>query len=82
MQQYVNSSPSRSTGLSLFELLVGKNIRLKEDPALRELIELENIKILQENRSQLHEQASETIKKIQFKNQVTYNRKRINQVFI
>jgi len=43
VQQYINSSMSRSTGLSLFELLIGKNMRLKDDLGLKQIIENETI---------------------------------------
>lgn len=76
VQQYINSSPSRSTGLSPFELLIGKNMLLKDDLALKELVEFENIRMLQEERNQLRKQASEAIRKVQRENLIVYNRKR------
>jgi len=69
VQQYINSSPNRSTKLTPFKLLlIGQNMRLKDDVALKELIESENIKSIQEDRNQLREQANEAIRKIQREN--------------
>jgi Integrase core domain. len=56
-QQYINSSPTRSTGLSPFELLVGKKMRLKDDVSLREIVDNEIIYQLQEERDELREKA-------------------------
>ncbi|KAG5319684.1 TF26 protein, partial [Pseudoatta argentina] len=76
VQQYINSSMSRSTGLSPFELLIGKNMRLKDDLELKQIIEDETILWLQEKRETLREQAKIAIEKVQKKNQRVYNRKR------
>ncbi|KAG5327836.1 TF211 protein, partial [Pseudoatta argentina] len=61
VQQYINSSMSRSTGLSPFELLIGED---------------ETILLLQEKRETLREQAKIAIEKVQKENQRVYNRKR------
>ncbi|KAG5319045.1 POL3 protein, partial [Pseudoatta argentina] len=76
VQQYINSSMSRSTGLSPFELLIGKNMRLKDDLELKQIIEDETILLLQEKRETLREQAKIAIEKVQKENQRVYNRKR------
>lgn len=76
VQQYINSSMSRSTGLSSFEILIGKNMRLKDDIELKNIIENETIQLLQEKREALREQAKEKIEKVQRESQRTYNRKR------
>lgn len=76
VQQFINSTPSRSTGLTPFELLVGQNMRLRDDIELREAIEKETVSSLQEKRSELREQAKEAIEKIQRENCNNYNRKR------
>jgi len=76
MQQYINSSMSRSTGLSPFELLIGKNMRLKDDLELKQIIENETIQLLQEKREALREQAKDAIENVQKENQRTYNRNR------
>jgi len=76
VQQYINASPSRSTGLSPFELLIGKTMRLKDDLKLKELIDSENIKLIQEERNELRERAKKAISKIQEENSRVYNRKR------
>ncbi|KAG5308159.1 TF28 protein, partial [Pseudoatta argentina] len=76
VQQYINSSMSRSTGLSPFELLIGKKMRLKDDLELKQIIEDEMILLLQEKRETLREQAKIAIEKVQNENQRVYNRKR------
>ncbi|KAG5325021.1 POL3 protein, partial [Pseudoatta argentina] len=76
VQQYINSSMSRSTGLSPFELLIGKSMRLKDDLELKQIIEDETILLLQEKRETLREQAKIAIEKVQKENQRVYNLKR------
>ncbi|KAG5308611.1 TF29 protein, partial [Pseudoatta argentina] len=76
VQQYINSSMSRSTGLSPFELLIGKNMRLKDDLEVKQIIEDETILLLQEKRETLREQAKIAVEKVQKENQRVYNRKR------
>lgn len=76
VQQYLNASPNRSTGFSPFELLVGKTMRLKNDLKIKELIDSEVIRSLQQERDEMRAQASEAINKVQKENSRTYNRKR------
>jgi len=76
VQQFINSTPSRSTGLTPFELLIGQNMRLRNDIELREAIEKETLDLLQEKRSALRERAKGAIEKIQRENRNNYNRKR------
>jgi len=75
VQQYINSSMSRSTGLSPFELLIGKNMRLKDNLELKQIIENETIQLLQEKREALREQAKDAIEKVQ-RDQRIYNREK------
>ncbi|XP_076278315.1 uncharacterized protein LOC143208116 [Lasioglossum baleicum] len=61
-QQYLNHVPSRSTGVSPFQLLIGTRMRLQDDP--------------QEARDESRIQAKEAIARIQDENRKAYNRKR------
>ena len=67
---------SRSTGVSPFELLIGKVMRLKDDVELKRIIEDETIREMQEKRDALRERAKQTIENVQKENQRTYNKKR------
>jgi len=75
-QRYLNHVPSRSTGKSPFNLMFGTRMRLKEDPQLAEILEIENALIFHEKRDQLREEAREAISKIQAENKQSYNKKR------
>lgn len=76
VQQYLNATPTRSTGFSPFELLIGKPMRLRDDLELRKLIEDDVVKELQEKRLILREQAKQAIEKIQRENKRNFDRKR------
>lgn len=76
VQQAINSSYSRSIGMTPFELLIGRNMRLKDDLKLRELLKEATIETFHQERSRLRRKAKENILKIQEENRKTYNRKR------
>lgn len=75
-QQFMNSSPNRSIGMTPFELLVGKAMRLKEDLEFRTILEKEMQSLFQQERSQLRDEAKANIAKIQEENRRYYNRHR------
>jgi len=75
-QQYLNSLPHRSIGSTLFNVLFGTNMRLKDKEDIREFIESEWIATFQENRSKLREDAKENIHRIQRENIKNFNKKR------
>jgi len=75
-QQYLNATPHRSTGTTPFKLLFGTNIRIKDEPKIKELIEEEWIKMFEENRDKLRSEAKQNILKIQQENRRNYNKKR------
>lgn len=77
VQQFINSSHSRSTGTTPFELLFGLKMRLNDDPELRDLIQKEYYEAFQQERTDLRIEAKKNIAKIQKENQATYNRRRI-----
>lgn len=76
VQRYLNATPHRSTGKSPFKLLFGTNIRLKDDPEIREIIEEEWVNMFEEQRDELRREAKEKISKIQKENIRNYNKKR------
>lgn len=76
VQEFLNSTPSRSTGLTPFELLTGQLMRLRDDLDPRKLIEEDLINSIQEKRSKLREKARNAIEKIQRESRSSCNRKR------
>lgn len=65
VQQFINSSVSRSTKRTPFELLTGEKMRLRDDQQLRRVIEEELIGTFEEKRSHIRDEAKENIRKIQ-----------------
>lgn len=76
VQQFMNSTFSRSTQMTPFELMIGEKMRLKDDQQLRELIEEEFVKVYEEKRTNLRDEARKNILNIQRENKKTYDRKR------
>ncbi|GFY44774.1 transposon Tf2-9 polyprotein [Trichonephila inaurata madagascariensis] len=76
LQRILNSTSNRSTKWSPFELLTGVTMRNKEDLYLRNLLMEEMVEELQEQRTQLRQDAKRNIQKIQAENKRTYDRKR------
>lgn len=64
VQQFLNSTPSRSMGLTPFELLTSQSMRLRDDFELKKFIEEDLINSIQEKRSELREKAKNTTEKI------------------
>lgn len=75
-QQFINSSYHRSIGMTPFELLVGRAMRLKEDLELRTTLEQAMLSLFQQERSQLQDEAKANIAKVQEENRRYYNRHR------
>lgn len=75
-QQYLNHVPSRSTGVSPFQLLIGTRMRLQDDPQVKEILEREAIFVFQEARDESRIQAKEAIARIQDENRKAYNKRR------
>lgn len=59
-----------------FCLLFGTQMRIKEDPCIKEILEAEKVAIFQEERDQLREEAHAAISKIQAENRKSYNKNR------
>ncbi|GFY37177.1 transposon Tf2-6 polyprotein [Trichonephila inaurata madagascariensis] len=76
LQRILNSTSTRSTKWSPFELLTGVTMRNKENLYLRNLLMEEMVEELQEQRNQLRQDAKRNIQKIQAENKRTYDRKR------
>jgi len=59
VQQHINSTYSRSTKRTPFELKIGKPTKLKTDIRLQELIETESITSLEKQREELRDEAKQ-----------------------
>ncbi|GFX49996.1 hypothetical protein TNCV_3883241 [Trichonephila clavipes] len=76
LQRILNSTISRSTKWTPFELLVGIKMRNKEDILIKDLLLEEMAKELLEQREFLRNDAKKNIKTLQSENRKTYNRRR------
>lgn len=76
VQQIINSTYSRSTQMTPFELMVGVKMRTKEDLHLKELIEGEIVKQFNDDRDNMRQRAKESILRIQSENKRSYDKKR------
>lgn len=76
IQQIINSTFHRSIKKTPFEVMIGKKIRRKNDPELKQLVEEELLKIFELDRSEIREEARQNILKIQDENKKTFNRRR------
>lgn len=76
LQRCINSTVSRSTKKTPFELMVGVKMRNQEDFHLNEVIEQELIDEFNRNRVEERQEAKENILKIQQENCRQYNKKR------
>ncbi|GFX95197.1 retrovirus-related Pol polyprotein from transposon 17.6 [Trichonephila clavipes] len=76
LQRILNSTISRSTKWTPFELLVGIKMRNKEDSLIKDLLLEEMAKELLEQREFLRNDAKRTSKPLQSENRKTYNRRR------
>ncbi|GFW45707.1 hypothetical protein TNCV_3246441 [Trichonephila clavipes] len=76
LQRILNSTISRSTKWTPFELLVGIKMRNKEDILIKDLLLEEIAKELLEQREFLRNDAKKNIETLQSENRKTYNRRR------
>ncbi|GFW46466.1 retrovirus-related Pol polyprotein from transposon 17.6 [Trichonephila clavipes] len=76
LQRILNSTISRSTKWTPFELLVGIKMRNKEDILIKDLLLEEMAKELLEQREFLRNDAKKNIETLQSENRKTYNRKK------
>ena len=75
-QQTLNSTLYRSIGMTPFRLLNGVEIHHHEDVQLKEILETECQRQLEDSRNDLHHQAKLRISKVQEENRKTYNLRR------
>ncbi|GFT44954.1 hypothetical protein TNCV_1795761 [Trichonephila clavipes] len=76
LQRILNSTISRSTKWTPFELLVGIKMRNKEDILIKDLLLEEMAKELLEQREFLRNDAKKNIETLQSENRKTYNKER------
>lgn len=76
VQQCINSAFNRSIGITPFNLLIGVNMRLKNDPQLREALQQAAIETFQQGRLESRSEAKKNIQTIQEESWRTYNRKK------
>ncbi|GFX89531.1 hypothetical protein TNCV_72241 [Trichonephila clavipes] len=76
LQRILNSTISRSTKWTPFELLVGIKMRNKEDILIKDLLLEEMAKELLEQREFLRNDAKKNIETLQSENRKTYNKRR------
>ncbi|GFT21984.1 transposon Tf2-9 polyprotein [Trichonephila clavipes] len=76
LQRILNSTISRSTKWTPFELLVGIKMRNKEDILIKDLLLEEMAQELLEQREFLRNDAKKNIETLQSENRKTYNRRR------
>ncbi|GFX88541.1 hypothetical protein TNCV_2659521 [Trichonephila clavipes] len=76
LQRILNSTISRSTKWTPFELLVVIKMRYKEDILIKDLLLEEMVKELLEQREFLRNDAKKNIETLQSENRKTYNRRR------
>lgn len=75
-QTCLNNTVSRSTGYSPFHLLIGVNMRTKDDHRIREMIEAETVELFQESRDELRNSARLCLARMQATNKKEYDRRR------
>ncbi|GFW77120.1 transposon Tf2-9 polyprotein [Trichonephila clavipes] len=76
LQRIINSTISRSTKWTPFELLVGIKMRNKEDILIKDILLEEIAKELLEQREFLRNDAKKNIETLQSENRKTYNKRR------
>jgi len=75
-QLYLNCASHRSIGTTPFRVLFGVHARVRENPQIVEMLQKEWIDNFQDARSEIREQARESIMKIQRENRITSAKKR------
>ncbi|GFT49336.1 transposon Tf2-9 polyprotein [Trichonephila clavipes] len=76
VQRTLNSTISRSTQMTPFQLLTGVKMRTKQDLKILKLLEEEIVETFTENREKIREEAKRNILKMQEKNCRNFNKKR------
>ncbi|GFV96913.1 blastopia polyprotein [Trichonephila clavipes] len=76
VQRTLNSTISRSTQMTPFQLLTGVKMRTKQDLEILKLLEEEIVETFTENREKIREEAKQNILKMQEENCRNFNKKR------
>ncbi|GFV87071.1 blastopia polyprotein [Trichonephila clavipes] len=76
VQRTLNSTISRSTQMTPFQLLTGVKMRTKQDLEILKLLEEEIVETFTENREKIREEAKRNILKMQEENCRNFNKKR------
>ncbi|GFX96990.1 blastopia polyprotein [Trichonephila clavipes] len=76
LQRTLNSTISRSTQMTPFQLLTGVKMRTKQDLEILKLLEQEIVETFTENREKIREEAKRNILKMQEENCRNFNKKR------
>lgn len=76
VQRTINSTISRSTKYSPFELLTGVKLRHATDIRIKEILDEEYVNTIMTEREQIRNLAKENIFKVQEENRKTYNKQR------
>jgi len=75
-QLYLNCTSYNSIRTTPFHLMFSTHARVRDDPQIRELLEIEWVDDFQNDRSGLRKQARECIAKIQHENRLNFRKKR------
>jgi len=76
VQRIMNSTISRATKYTPFELMTGMKMRNKDDLKIKEILEEENKEMIWKDREALREDAKANILKLQEENRRQFNRRR------
>ncbi|XP_036346770.1 uncharacterized protein LOC118756086 [Rhagoletis pomonella] len=76
VQQYINSTPPRSTKFAPFRIQTGMEMRIPNMPDLQQLLARVAVEELDEDREAVRKAAQENIARIQSENRKTFNSKR------
>ncbi|GFW85301.1 blastopia polyprotein [Trichonephila clavipes] len=76
VQRTLNSTISRNTQMTPFQLLTGVKMRTKQDLEILKLLEEEIVETFTENREKIREEAKQNILKMQEENCRNFNKKR------
>lgn len=79
VQQFINSSPPRSTKISPFRILTGLEMRTKYDKQLKDILDEDVLNELQEEKDEVRRVAKENIASIQAENRKAFDKNRTNE---
>lgn len=76
VQRIINSTTSRSTKYTPFELLTGKKMKDKDSLRIKEILNEEYLRYVMEERDEMREEARKNIIRLQEENRRQFNRRR------